>query len=192
MFTMRTTLTGIFLSTMLLVPTGLAAQDDDPGDGPDTTTLLPYAAVSGSARGVASGGGESESSETLPEVRVTGYNGVVTMTADDPRLSGRWTGTQNYHQFVQGDPGAVRAGTAWLVNDGGSWSITFTGFTPPGAPSSLSARHDQMLFSGEGGYEGLSAIIVVSPDGTPAEWTFEGVIFPGPMPEFPPPMAPAE
>ncbi len=41
-----------------------------------------------------------------------------------------------------------------------------------------------MLFSGEEGYGGLSAIIVVNPVGR-AAWDLEGVNFPGPMPDYP-------
>lgn len=169
----------------------MAAQDNDPDAGPIEAVVVPYAAVSGSARGVSAGGTDVTLSDTLPEVRASGHRAVVTFTMDDPRLSGRWEGTQNIHQFVRDDHGAVRAGTARLANDGGSWAITFTGFTPPGAPDNLSANHYHMLFSGEDGYEGLSAIIVVNPVGT-AEWELKGVIFPGPMPPYPEPLAPAE
>jgi len=45
-------------------------------------------------------------------------------------------------------------------------------------------------FAGEGGYEGLSAMLLMVPNA--GNWVVDGVIIPGPMPEPPTSLEPPE
>ena len=73
-----------------------------------------------------------------------------------------------------------RPGGICITNDGGSWVSEFRGFTPGG-----DRNHYLLLLSGEGGYEGLSAMLLMLPVGASGEWEVEGVIAPDPLPEPP-------
>ena len=68
------------------------------------------------------------------------------------------------------------------MNDGGSWSAEFRGFTP--VPALFIGNYYVNFFSGEGGYEGLSAMLWMEPiEGY--NWAATGVIVPGAWPEPP-------
>lgn len=122
--------------------------------------------------------------EGLPEVIGTdwGYRGLV--ETNDPRLNGFYDTNQNYHQFLAPPAsGTVRSGIGRISNKGGSWAAELYGFSRPGE-SDHSANHYVSFLTGEGGYEGLSAMLWMDPEpGT--HWRLEGVIAPGPMPEPP-------
>ena len=46
-------------------------------------------------------------------------------------------------------------------------------------------------YTGVDGYAGLSAVTVWQPTGM-GRWAFEGVLYPGALPDLPPPLAPTE
>ena len=54
--------------------------------------------------------------------------------------------------------GSLRSGIGRLSNEGGSWSIEASGFSKPGE-SSFSQNHYALYLTGEGGYDGLSAML---------------------------------
>lgn len=80
--------------------------------------------------------------------------------------------------------GTVWSVTGRLTNDGGSWRFEAQGFAQPGK-SFASNNHYVGMYTGEGDYEGLSAMTFQLPTGT-GMWDITGVLFPGPMPEYPP------
>ena len=86
--------------------------------------------------------------------------------------------------------GAVESGIGLISNDDGSWAYELRGFAKPG-DSSWRESHFALYLTGEGGYEGLSGMLWLDP--VPgSHWELEGVIAPGPMPEPPAALVPAE
>ena len=156
--------------------------------------LPAFTAISGTAAAdpmSVSGPVVIEETTSVPHAYAEGYDAVISLRADDPRLSGTYETTQNYIQLAPGPEGGfVRAGRGRITNEGGSWLTDFRGLTPPGSHP-VSGNTYFTLHTGEAGYAGLSAMTVWQPSGM-GEWTFEGVLFPGSMPDLPPPLAPAE
>ena len=146
-----------------------------------------YAAVSGrcGVRGSTITGPEViDETGWVPYAYAEGYDAVLDCTMTDPRLSGRLVSTQNYAQLAAGlEGGYIRAGKSLLQNDGGSWLIEYTGYTQPGR-SAYTDNTYWNLYTGQGGYAGLSAVAAMLPSGR-GSWELEGVLFPGPMPEAP-------
>jgi hypothetical protein len=116
-----------------------------------------------------------------------------TATMSDPRLEG-----DHYHSrlakihLAQGPEGSQASTVSWaaqrIENEGGAWHGTMVTYIAPGEPAntSLGARETYVL-TGEGGYEGLTAIYDVefapySPCGVDV-W---GVIFEGDLPPIEP------
>ncbi len=117
-----------------------------------------------------------------------------TWEASDERLSGSVTYTGEWqiypdaaeascacgalHEDASGEPATYR-----IVNDGGSWLCTTAQTRMPqeGDPATLTTA----TFQGEGGYEGLSAMLVI--DWSTAPFTFGGLIVPGDIPAYVPP-----
>lgn len=113
----------------------------------------------------------------------------------DSRFAGSLTITYNLHELGLGDAlsggavggGALTAGTVRLENAGGTWVGDFTGLREPDDPWS---HRMQVLLEGEGGYDGMRALLVY--DGFMGEafgysgsQSVEGFVFEGPMPEVP-------
>jgi hypothetical protein len=107
-------------------------------------------------------------------------SGLVDM--DDPRLSGTWEQTGNLDEFPQLD-GEERVEIHWagltISNDEGSWNGTCTSTYDSAAATETSL--DQCQLTGEGAYEGLSALLAPTSHAWPS-WTVAGAIFPGPVP----------
>ncbi|MEX1334239.1 MAG: hypothetical protein AB1Z66_02950 [Candidatus Limnocylindrales bacterium] len=99
---------------------------------------------------------------------------------DDPRLSGTFQGAQNRYAFGTGGPSAW-AGV--LENENGSWTAEGHGYAAP--PSG--GWHQQYLLTGEGGYEGLSAILTADQDRLSTFFDVEGAIFTSELPPLPEP-----
>ena len=104
-------------------------------------------------------------------VHERGTGVTLTFESRDPRLSGDVTYLANLDCFKDGT--SVHTETYEIVNDGGSWFVASLGMEVPGQ-----VYGDYVLFRGEGGYAGLSALLFV--DGL--RNTIDGVIFPGEMP----------
>jgi hypothetical protein len=104
---------------------------------------------------------------------------------DDPRLTGTARALQNAYGFEDPSYGP-RVHTTRLENAEGSWVGTGYAYQDP----TTSGMHVYQILSGEGAYEGLTAILQLSQPvfGQTLETT--GVVFSGPMPatpENPPP-----
>ena len=110
-----------------------------------------------------------------------------TWTASDPRLSGQVARLWNEDVYQTGDGfNAVNVTADYLSNDEGGWVCTssnlYEGFGL--YPTSLTGTTATCV--GQGGYEGLSAILVEDDSaGNP----FVGLIFPGDAPPLPEPPA---
>ena len=107
---------------------------------------------------------------------------------DDVRLDGDVTYNGNWYSapiLVGSTPNRmqIESATYGLTNPGGSWLGTATACCAVG-PVGI----DTVVLTGVGGYEGLTAYLVL--DWTKQPRLFQGVIFPGPMPPYPSP-APA-
>ena len=70
-----------------------------------------------------------------------------------------------------------------MTNIAGSWLVECQGFTQPFA-NAFSDTYWVFHYTGEDGFEGLSAMTVMLPTGV-GTWDVEGVIFPGDMPPMP-------
>ncbi len=183
MRTLRLSLVGTVVLALLGGLGGVAIAQSEDGSSDE---VEPYAAVSGLVGTSGKiGTEETEVGTALPEVHATGYDWWLSVTTDDPRLTGRMLTTQNFDLIYEDDlsSGTLRSGRGRLSNDGGSWVAEFHGFTKPGTHV-YTGNHYVTYLTGEGGYEGLSAMYFMLPSGQGA-WTLDGVIFPGPLPEAP-------
>ena len=98
------------------------------------------------------------------------------LETDDPRLSGEFETNSNYDVYSSGATASTFIGR--LTNDGGSWAIVGQGLNLGGG-----LNHYVDHYTGEDGYEGLSAMLLQRP--APGGWEVEGVIIPGAWPEPP-------
>jgi hypothetical protein len=109
-----------------------------------------------------------------------------TWTASDPRLTGtvayRWN-----DDTYRTDEGAlsVNKSASYFRNDDGGWVCSSTNLTKGSGLFSEPTTGETATCVGEGGYEGLSALLVI--DGAARPQTIEGLIFSG---DFPPPPGP--
>lgn len=156
--------------------------------------LPPYAAVTGKMW---------PGSSTYGPVRDDDYAGSgalwrdwaweLRMEVDDPRLNGLFLTNQDYLLFDDSEEyanfgGSLRTTIGRLENEGGSWTEAGYGFSKPGW-SSYSSNNYVLFFTGEDGYEGLTAMLFMVPAGS--YWQLDGVIAPGPFPEPPASLDPA-
>ena len=109
-----------------------------------------------------------------------GISAVRQLTMSDSRLSGSQRAVWN--QFDYGVDGSTVSGRLLIENDGGSWRGTYQGVIFPHGPGV--ARHQAVLI-GEGGYEGLSAVLYYDPASSDDTLGVEGFIFRGEVPEYP-------
>jgi hypothetical protein len=164
-----------------------AAQEASSSPAPSAAPVVGPAVVSGTVTYVV-----QESAGTSTEVEgVDQQLGLVfrnVWDVDDARLDGDVTYNGNWYSApLQVDSTPVRmqieSSTYELTNPGGGWLGTATACCAVG-PVGI----DTVVLTGVGGYEGLTAYLVL-------DWTkwpplIHGVIFPGPMPPTPSP-APA-
>ena len=120
-----------------------------------------------------------------PQEVWTDYVWEFGIRTNDPRLNGTFEFHQNIYAYLADDfyGGSVQRGTGRVTNDDGWWSSEFHGFAQPGK-NAYHNTHYALTFTGEGGYEGLSAMMTMTP--VPgSHWDVEGIIFPGQLPEPP-------
>jgi hypothetical protein len=174
MRTLRLSLVGMVILVLLGAPTTVVGQSPTPLDpmraGGATITF-------GVVDFVSEGTSERDDTGT---VRERGTHVELAFSSSDPRLSGDVTYLANLDKF--GDGSSVHTETYEVVNDDGRWFGTSQGMEVPGL-----VWGDSVLLRGEGGYEGLSALLWI--DGMRNE--ISAVIFPGEMPPLPEPVGPA-
>lgn len=187
MRTSRMTLAAIAAVALLTsLAVGATAQEaESDREGSSAGDLPPYAGVSGQMEALTyDRAGDVVRRDTPPEMVATDDMYTAAFTTDDPRLTGTAKANTNYIQFTTSDrDGILRFGLMTITNDGGSWVGELRGFAAPGG-SWHDTSHYVLTSNGEGGYEGLSAMLIMSPSGW-GVWDIEGVIAPGPVPELP-------
>jgi hypothetical protein len=157
--------------------------------------LPPYAAITGKMYAVADTHPPSKDPDFAgPGALWRDWAWELRMEANDPRLDGVFLTNQNYMVFEdEADryaslAGSLRSTIGTLENEGGSWTQHGYGFSEPGT-SGYSQNNYVLLFTGEDGYEGLTAMLFMVPAGS--YWQLDGVIAPGPFPEPPESLVPA-
>jgi hypothetical protein len=175
----------VALAALLSVASTTVAQDQDPSERPgEPQDLPPYAAIEGE---LIHGGGLGYTqviNAEPPRELWLDWRNRARLETSDPRLDVEGVLNQNYMGFEPGfSGGSVRTGIGRLANDGGSWAVESIGFNQPGA-SIVDGAYYALTMTGEGGYEGLSAVLFVLPAG-PLAWEVRGVIAPAPLPEPP-------
>jgi hypothetical protein len=108
------------------------------------------------------------------------HEGVFRFTLDsgDPRLSGEMWTINSYYTFPDSG-GNVWVGFAGLDDEGGAWRGTYHGY---GTPYN-ERNYLQVDLTGSDAYDGLSAILFATDNGT--GFDVEGMIFPGELPPLP-------
>ena len=156
--------------------------------------LPPYAAVTGKMWPAMSTYGPTRDEDAAgPGALWRDWAWDLRMEVNDPRLNGLFLTNQHYLLFddsegASGFSGSLRTTIGSLENEGGSWTNLGYGFSKPGS-SSYSSNNYVLFLTGEGGYEGLTAMLLMVPAGS--YWQLDGVIAPGPFPEPPATLDPA-
>ncbi len=160
---------------------GVAAQDD----GADQAGAV----VSGSFDPI---GGASEPCEPEGDFAVTEgdpgdgsfvWADCIGFVMDDPRLTGTGSAVRSERAY---DGFWVLTTELEIANDSGSWSGTGTNVSTDGDDAGASIDIEQLVLTGAGGYEGLTAILY-----TDGSFAFRGlkpingVIIPAEMPDLP-------
>jgi hypothetical protein len=111
-----------------------------------------------------------------------------TWTSSDPRFTGEVSARWN-EDVYKTDIGfvAVSAGAYELRNDSGGWACSTSSLVEGFGLFSVAVTGDTLRCVGDGGYEGLSALLVYM-DEEPAH-PFSGLIFAGDFPPLPEPHA---
>lgn len=106
-------------------------------------------------------------------------------TLSDPRLSGRVVSTWNADVYTTTrGVVSVAVGTYEIANDGGSWICRYGDALQDGSGIYSTPINDETLTcAGQGGYEGLTAILAGDWSAPPI--TTQGLILSGPLPPTP-------
>jgi hypothetical protein len=115
-----------------------------------------------------------------------------TWTSSDPRLTGEVSRRWNEDTYQMDDgPGSksVYIDAAYLRNEDGGWTCVDSGLDDSGS-STVATTTPVYAYTciGDGGYDGLSAMLVLEPTVGYSE-EFVGLIFPGDFPPVPEPPA---
>ena len=116
-------------------------------------------------------------------VATTGELWSGELRMDDPRLSVSGQVRLNEYSFGNGGP---KSWTGHFENEDGWWTAQARAYTALGG----GGWHHQILLTGQGGYEGLSAILSADQEAVSGFLDVRGAIFTGDMPPLPGP-APA-
>jgi hypothetical protein len=143
---------------------GVAAVDDPMAAAAVTGTITPWSEVSAGTTSSVDG------ASLMDAARFT-----TTWEASDPRLSGTTSITTNW-KLYEGLRTLVEAANYSLENDGGRWAGTATSLV-----GERFGETDTVVLQGADAYEGLSAYVVIDR----ASRTFNALVLPGGMPEFP-------
>ena len=179
-----TTISILALGLLAGSAVGVAAQDEEAAAGVTSVTGSIF-------------GGEGLDVETTETEYPNGFYAVDGFTwrndwvSSDERLTGDVTGVTNWvvgpdgfdAWGTGGQPDIIASQVLELTNDGGSWLGEGVSF----GSTDLDISRDMFALVGQGGYEGLTAYVILEvPPGPP---TFSGIIFPAAMPEAPEPYA---
>ena len=158
--------------------------------GPDQDAAVVPSAEIPAAEVIAHVTGEMTPTETRDEgtatytPRAMEYRGVVQdydVVSSDPRLSGQLT-LQLGHDTIFGVPGtSAFAGIGRIENDEGAWEGPSRGVGYP----DTNDTYVQVVLTGSGAYEGLTAVLDGNNSANELVFVFEGSIFPGALPELP-------
>jgi len=188
MRTSRTTSIGaVALTLVLSVASTTVAQDLEASEPPgEPQDLPPYAAIEGKLVFLGVPGiGAVTTNPDPPKELWRDWRAAGRLETNDPRLDVEGILNQNYMGFEPGySGGSVRTGIGRFANDRGSWAVESLGFNQPGI-SITNGTHLALAMTGEGGYEGLSAVLFILPAGGVHDWEVRGVIAPAPLPEPP-------
>jgi hypothetical protein len=173
----------------LLGGLGGVALAQDEADGPVTVTKVTGEAVSDRAVTwgtwtAVDGGGQSRGDIFEHEVEWS-----------DPRLPSLMRLHENVNDYFvdEADAAHVWVGSIRLEGESGAWTGAEYGLGDS-SPAGVTIEPRMMLLTGEGDYEGLSAVlqrqrhVVTSTD--PSRPVFEGYIFEGDLPPMPEPLEP--
>ena len=167
------------LGLFMVATGGPAADSPAPGVVPDPAEVV--AKVTGSLSG--STDPTVEETSTMGEFAMEhrGLTGIGRSVSNDERLEGETEVTFLWDDFTPDDldGAALKTMLIRIWNDEGSWEGVAHGIRYP--DEVYGDSHTAGLLSGSGGYEGLSAYLLWDADNH--FHTFEGLIFPGDMPE---------
>ena len=182
--TKRTVRLGLIAAILAALPVGLgvsvSGQSEAPPDPMGASRWTGTWTWSFSSGGVDTRGGDYIDQQWT-------RHGVVAAT--DPRIAGDWT--QNHltrtYRDASGDVVGIGAATVRIDNADGAWVGTFTGhYALPEEDVDASEGVDATnVLTGEGAYEGLTAVFRYDVDGSLA-----GVIVPGEALAMPDPVLP--
>ena len=112
---------------------------------------------------------------------------TIEFTMDDARLSGPARVRFNFNRPTEDYWTWLSSESFYLENDGGSWAGTGYGYAdPPATEGELgSARHERLVLVGQGGYEGLTAVLDLDSEHADAPLEATGAIVALGMPEMP-------
>jgi hypothetical protein len=161
-----------------MVPTAMSAQSAGTDVGGPTWVTGDIQPVDGTCSSRDNG---SESG-----VGRSAYTCTQTSTSSDPRLTGNVTKSWNEDTY-QMDEGPISVGidTLYLRNDDGGWSCS-SGYVAKGStPETEPLTKSTFTCMGEGGYEGLTAVLVSEQVAGAFNGEFAGLLFPGDLPEVP-------
>ena len=161
-----------------MVPTAMSAQSAGTDVGGSTWVTGDIQPVDGtcSNRDNGSDSGVARSAWTCTQ----------TSTSSDPRLAGTVTKSWNEDTY-QTDEGPISVGVdaLYLRNDDGGWSCS-SGYVAKGStPETEPLTKSTFTCIGEGGYEGLTAVLVSEQVAGAYAGEFAGLIFPGELPAVP-------
>jgi hypothetical protein len=107
-----------------------------------------------------------------------------TWTSSDPRLTAEVARRYNEDTY-QVDEGSISVGTdtADLRNDGGGWACSTISLLEGSGDTSQRVTGDTVTCTGDGGYAGLSAVLIIEQVGRSEG--FSGLIFYGDIPPLP-------
>lgn len=105
----------------------------------------------------------------------------------DPRLSGQasWRWNTDIYETADGDT-AFLHGATFLRNDGGGWTCPVMRLQLDATSTAQFNSDDVMLCTGDGGYAGLSALVVQE---TGSTGSVQALVFSGDAPPLPDPPA---